>query len=425
MGLLEDFGGFLKTPEGQGLLAAGAGYLAGAQRGTPINNLGRGGLAGMLGYSNAMNQQREADNDAVNRQFRQMQLDVTKREYEKQKWLEDTAAQYYRPGQSSASNALAIGAQNGSIGPTVENAQRIESTPATRGGFDQAGYMQAIMQRYPMVGIDMAAKLKAANQVKLGANERVFDASNGKVLFDNVVPELKEGYLVRGPDGNWTADQNLYSLHLGAKRAGATNIAPKIELKTGESIAGQIGPMLKETRAQAMAGIKLVDSANRILDAAEQGNIYAGPGANMMLRGAQVADVLGLGGKTTQEKISNTRNVVRGMSEQAVAARSQLGGQAQISNSEQELLNKATAGDISELTAGEIIQIAKLNDRLGRQLYDLHSGQIQNISGDPNLAGLAKFYSVPDLPKQRQRKGAESSPAKPAQQGGVKFLGFE
>lgn len=44
---------FATSPMGQGLLAAGFGGLAGANRGTPINNIGRAGLAGLTGYSAA------------------------------------------------------------------------------------------------------------------------------------------------------------------------------------------------------------------------------------------------------------------------------------------------------------------------------------------------------------------------------------
>lgn len=48
-GLLE----FAKSPMGQGLLAAGFAGLSGANRNTPINNIGRAGLAGITGYSAA------------------------------------------------------------------------------------------------------------------------------------------------------------------------------------------------------------------------------------------------------------------------------------------------------------------------------------------------------------------------------------
>lgn len=43
----------MKSPAAMGLLAAGFGGLAGANRNTPYNNLGRAGLAGLAGYSAA------------------------------------------------------------------------------------------------------------------------------------------------------------------------------------------------------------------------------------------------------------------------------------------------------------------------------------------------------------------------------------
>jgi hypothetical protein len=53
MGLMD----FLKTPEGQGLLSATFGGLAGARRGQPLNSIGRAGMAGLMGYSTAQEQQ--------------------------------------------------------------------------------------------------------------------------------------------------------------------------------------------------------------------------------------------------------------------------------------------------------------------------------------------------------------------------------
>jgi hypothetical protein len=54
----------MKSPAAMGLLAAGFGGLAGANRNTPINNIGRAGLAGLAGYSAAdALQQKQRDQD--------------------------------------------------------------------------------------------------------------------------------------------------------------------------------------------------------------------------------------------------------------------------------------------------------------------------------------------------------------------------
>lgn len=73
MGLLDE--GFLTSPVGIGLLSAAAGGLAGARRGTPVNNIGRAGLAGLMGYSNALTAQERAQENALQNKLRQQQLD--------------------------------------------------------------------------------------------------------------------------------------------------------------------------------------------------------------------------------------------------------------------------------------------------------------------------------------------------------------
>lgn len=69
---------FVKTPEGQGLLAAAFGGLAGARRGAPVNTLGIAGLAGLTGYSTA--QSRESTEQYRNMQAQQIQANLKKQQ---------------------------------------------------------------------------------------------------------------------------------------------------------------------------------------------------------------------------------------------------------------------------------------------------------------------------------------------------------
>ena len=55
---------FIGTPEGQGLLATVFGGMAGARRGQPLNSLGRAGMAGLMGYGNALDRDAQAGKDA-------------------------------------------------------------------------------------------------------------------------------------------------------------------------------------------------------------------------------------------------------------------------------------------------------------------------------------------------------------------------
>ena len=80
---------FIKTPEGQGLLAGAFGYAANAQRGAPINSIGRGGLAGLLGYSNALERQTQDQENQFQRQYRNMQMDQMRGQLERQRAQDD------------------------------------------------------------------------------------------------------------------------------------------------------------------------------------------------------------------------------------------------------------------------------------------------------------------------------------------------
>lgn len=74
MGLLDELGGFLRTPEGQGLLSATFGGLAGARRGAPLNSLGNAGLAGLQGYAGALDRNQQTEQMAQMNELRKAQL---------------------------------------------------------------------------------------------------------------------------------------------------------------------------------------------------------------------------------------------------------------------------------------------------------------------------------------------------------------
>ena len=65
---------FIGTPEGQGLLSAAFGGLAGARRGQPLNSLGRAGLSGLSGYADATDRQTQADQLAKRNQMFDLHL---------------------------------------------------------------------------------------------------------------------------------------------------------------------------------------------------------------------------------------------------------------------------------------------------------------------------------------------------------------
>lgn len=118
-GLLDDFGSFIKTPEGQGLLSAAFGGLATARADQPFNTLGRAGLAGLSGYGNAIDRNTQQEQAAQQKKMQdlhaqqmQYQLDASKRQQEKEQGQAE-----WRSGLTGAMNAKVYGA--GDEGPTM------------------------------------------------------------------------------------------------------------------------------------------------------------------------------------------------------------------------------------------------------------------------------------------------------------------
>jgi hypothetical protein len=362
--------------------------------------LGRGGglqrLAGGLGqYGSVMEVLR---NQELKRALAEAQIKETEAQAENRRQL-TLMAEQKRAQERARQNAYrksfvspeqqAMGAFGG---PTNAAASAV---PNMTGRFDQQALIRNLIESDPETAFQMSQP-KADELMSVAPGASVFNKTTRQNVY--TAPDKADKPPTSVQEFQFgKQDPSFNDWLMRGKQLSGTSVNVKVDNKLGEGLAGQIGPIVSGTRTQALSGIKLVDSANRILAAADNNGLFAGPGANLLLKGAQVADVLGIAGKDTKEKIQNTRAVVRGMAEQAVAARSQLGSQAQISNSEQELLNKATSGDIGELTSGEIVMIAKLNDRLGRQLYAGHASQLGVMRAQPGLQSLVPFYQVPEL----------------------------
>lgn len=137
MGLLDDFGTFIKTPEGQGLLGAAFGGMAGAGHGGTWNTVGRAGLTGLAGYQDAQAmQQRTALSD--------MQIAEAKRKMAIQQGMDQAAkASMMSPEQVSLM---------GGGGPTVANAEKI-STSAPQ--FDTKGFVSRMYAVDPMTAMQL------------------------------------------------------------------------------------------------------------------------------------------------------------------------------------------------------------------------------------------------------------------------------
>lgn len=179
---------------------------------------------------------------------------------------------------------------------------------------------------------------------------------------------------------------------VGLKRAGA----PTTNVSMGKSIAGEIGPMMKEAQGMTQAAVKTEDSANRIIQAIDSNKLFTGTGANVRLGAAQLANTLGFGGDTLEAKIGNTRQAMQGLAQLTLQGRQQMRGQGAITENESKLAERAVSGEIN-FTPGEIKQLADAAKRASEYTFNNYQSKLQSMSKNPDTAGLVPYYEVPRM----------------------------
>ena len=171
-----------------------------------------------------------------------------------------------------------------------------------------------------------------------------------------------------------------------------TNV--RIDNKLGEGLAKEVGPMISASADRAQGAKQQISNAETIIRAVDTNKLYAGPGAEIRLKGAQIGQLLGVSGRDTNEVILNTRAVVQGLARATVAARSALKGQGQVSDFEGKLLAKAESGNIDDMTASEIKYIAQKNKEYGTKLIEQHNQLLGKARANPTTSGIADFFDV-------------------------------
>lgn len=368
----------------QGLLSAAfSGLAAAGKNGNgPLNTMGQAGLGGLLGYSNAQQAAEQQRRASLQDQMLQQQLENAKRQAEQQQMQRDWMQRLPSPQMQASQAALSAGG-----GPTVVNAQRVPQV-------DQGSQMAFDAMRMGVLPIsDYLSMIRKDETPMVLPEGGTLVTKSGRTLAQgtpkNDIPSAVREYqfaVGQGYPGSFA------QWDMERKRAAGTNV--KIENALGGGIASQVGPMMKESYETANGAQQQIGTSDQLIRAIDSGKTITGPGANLRLRWAQLAQALGVGGKDTAEQIANTRAAIQGLAQSTVAARAALKGQGQVSDYEGKLLARAASGDIEDLTAAEIKQIAQVNKRLAQTQIELHNKRVMKLRQDPNTAPLANFFDI-------------------------------
>lgn len=368
----------------QGLLNAGLQLMQTRGRFGP--GLGQAGLAGLQGFAQqqyAQHQQKLQKAQLEDLQRKKVLEGRDDERYQRENYLANLPSQYIKP-------------------PTQGN----NPSAYTPGSQDLAGLAKAYLAAPGglQTGMALQGALKPEKPTISKAGDVARDAK-GNVVWQNPVEEDYNKLVIKGPDGR----PMVNPLALDAKRqiaaAGKPETNIKIDNKLGEGLAKEVGPMIADSAQQASGAIQQIQNADTLIKAVDSNKVLAGPGATLRLKGAQLGQLFGVGGKDAQEQIANTRAVIQGLARATVSARAALKGQGQVSDFEGKLLAKAESGDIEDLTASEIKQIAVVNKRLAGQLVERHKALLKKAKGNQATAGVADFFEV-EQPSQTLDWGA-------------------
>lgn len=207
--------------------------------------------------------------------------------------------------------------------------------------------------------------------------------------------------LIQDADGNWVPNTQLADLKRSIAKSGAPNVNVKTDVKMGESLGAQVGPILKDASDQATAAANQVGVAQRIQSQLTNNQLFTGRGADVKLQVAQLGDALGVTGKDTNEKIANTRAVMQDLANLTLEGRKQMRGQGAITENESKLAERAISGDIN-LTPAELKVLAGAAERSGRTIYGNYQRKIDALKQNPNVNALAPYYEAQPLPDAQE-----------------------
>ena len=159
----------------------------------------------------------------------------------------------------------------------------------------------------------------------------------------------------------------------------------------GESLASQVGPMLKDSTIQTQGAMKMFYAADRLGKALDSNLVTAGPFASKIQTAKQLAQVIGGG---NDQSIRQTQQAIRSLAQMAVESRKQLQGQGQVTETEAAAVARADAGDIDGLTTGELRDLVTLTKRAAHLQAKAHTEKLSNLSSKEETKGLVPFYNI-------------------------------
>ena len=189
-----------------------------------------------------------------------------------------------------------------------------------------------------------------------------------------------------------------------AKAAVAAAGAPTVSVSTGTKYGQAFGSNLAEADIAKLAAAEkapqLADSANRIIDLVQQGNVFTGPVADIKLN---IARVLNVAGADNQEKIANTEALIAATGQSTLDSIKSAGlGTGQGFTDKDLKFLQGIAGGTIGLTPQTLTRLAELQHRTATRSAEAWGNRVKQIPSEV-LQGTGLSTAPIKVPELRSR----------------------
>lgn len=389
------FDGLLGTsfddPRTMGALALASGLLS-APRAS------QGLASGLLGYQQAIAQGKKAKSEeeerTLRRQAQELQLQQAQMTAEQARQAmarQQAIEQAYRGALvSPAQQALAQGG-----GPTQANATAMQGmTPQ----IDQSALLRGLTQADPMAAYQMLQPKPADYKVVGDALVQVGPSGVMEAYRAPAKPEATPSAIREFLFAQQNPEFAAYQERL--KKAGANNTSLSVNTAKPllNTVAEGLGKQIDASLENARAAVPAIQTAQSLKSAVDSGKVVSGPGASFRVTGLQIGQMLGIGGNSGAEVLSNTRQAIQSMAQAELNAAAQMKGQGQITESERDIIRRAASGRIDDLTGPEIKQLADVMEKTARFKIKQHQQNVGRLKNMPGAEPLVPFYTIDEPP---------------------------
>lgn len=197
---------------------------------------------------------------------------------------------------------------------------------------------------------------------------------------------------------------------------GATRVNVPVSVNTAknfwESAADTVGKSIGNSYDAARSAQSSAQTAANLLKVLDSGKVMAGPGTAPARVLNQVGTMLGIGGKDTEERATNTARAMQSLAQLELDAAGQMKGQGQITESERAILKAASAGTMGN-TVPEIRALAQAVDSVARKRIAAHQEVVGKVRQNRDSGPLADFMAVEAPPAYAPPAGPRATPAMP------------